>query len=62
MLLTNIQVLRLSQAFANNYSANMKLSKTQLHKKEQPELFLSRLLGPLLKNGLPLLGIVYKIY
>ena len=40
----------------------MKLSKTQLHKKEQPELFLSRLLGPLLKNGLPLLGIVYKIY
>ena len=32
LLLTNAQVLRLRKAFANNSSANIKLSKTQLHK------------------------------
>ena len=32
LLLINTQVLRLHKAFANNSSANMKLSKTQLHK------------------------------
>ena len=32
LLLTNAQVLRLRKAFANNFSANIKLSKTQLHK------------------------------
>ena len=32
LLLTNTQVSRLCKAFANNYSANIKLSKTQLHK------------------------------
>ena len=31
-LLTNTQVLKLCKAFANNSSANIKLSKTQLHK------------------------------
>ena len=31
-LLTNTQVLRLFKAFANNSSANIKLSKTQLDK------------------------------
>ena len=31
-LLTNTQVSNLRKAFANNYSANIKLSKTQLHK------------------------------
>ena len=31
-LLTNTQVLRLCKAFANNSSANIKLSKTQLDK------------------------------
>ena len=50
LLLTNTQVLRLPQAFANNSSANMKLSKTQLHRKEQPGGFLGRLLAPLLKT------------
>ena len=30
--LTNTQVSRLRKAFANNSSANIKLSKTQLHK------------------------------
>ena len=50
MLLTNTQVLRLRQVFANNSSADLKLSKTQLHRKERPGWFLGRLLGPLLKN------------
>ena len=32
LLLTNTQVSKLSKAFANNYSANIQLSKTQLHR------------------------------
>ena len=34
LLLTNTQVSRLRKAFAKNSSANIKLSKTQLHKIE----------------------------
>ena len=32
LLLSNTQILRIRKAFANNSSANIKLSKTQLHK------------------------------
>ena len=32
LLLTNTQVSKLRKAFSNNSSANIKLSKTQLHK------------------------------
>ena len=53
--LTNTQVLRLFKAFANVSSANIKLSKTKLHKIGQPGRFLCRMLGPLLKTVLPLL-------
>ena len=60
LLLTNTQVLRLQKAFANNSSANIKLSKTQLHKIGQSGGFLGRLLAPLLKTGLPLIGNVIK--
>ena len=60
LLLTNTQVLRLRKAFANNSSANIKLSKTQLHKIGQSGGFLGRLLGPLLKTGLPLMKNVLK--
>ena len=60
LLLTNTQVLKLCKAFANNNSANIKLSKTQLHKIGQSGGFLDRLLGPLLKTGLPLIGNVLK--
>ena len=60
LLLTITQVLRLRKAFANNSSANIKLSKTQLHKIGQSGGFLGRLLGPLLKTGLPLIGDVLK--
>ena len=60
MLLTNTHVSELRKAFANNSSANIKLSKTQLHKIGQSGGFLGRLLGPLLKTGLPLIGNVLK--
>ena len=60
LLLTNTQVSRLGKAFANGSSANIKLSKTQLHKIGQSGGFLGRLLGPLLKTGLPLIGNVLK--
>ena len=32
LLLSNTQILRIRKVFANNSSANIKLSKTQLHK------------------------------
>ena len=60
MLLTNTQVLRLCKAFPNNSSANIRLSKTQLHKIGQSGGFLDRLLGPLLKTGLSLIKNVLK--
>ena len=60
LLLTNTQVSKLRKAFSNNSSANIKLSKIQLHKIGQSEGFLGRLLGILLKNGWPLLGNILK--
>ena len=60
LLLTSTQVLRLRKAFANNSSANIKLSKTQLHKIEQSGGLLGRPLGPLIKTGLPLMKNVLK--
>ena len=60
LLLTNRQVSNLGKSFANNSSANIKLSKTQLSKMIQSGGFLSRLLGPLLKTGLPLIKNVTK--
>ena len=53
--LTNTQVSKLHKAFVNNWSGNIKLPKTQLHKIEQLGGFLGRFLGPLLKTGLPLM-------
>ena len=55
MLLTNTKDLRLRKAFANSFSASIKFSKTQLYKIGQSAGFLCRLLGPLLKIGLPLM-------
>ena len=54
LLLTNRQVSNLCKAFANHLSADIKLLKTQLSKMIQSGGFLGRLLGPLLKTGLPL--------
>ena len=42
LLLTNTQVSMLRKAFENNYSANIKLSKTKLHKIGQSWGFLGR--------------------
>ena len=60
LLLTNRQVLNLCKAFANHSSTDIKLSKTQLFKMIQSGGFLGRLLGPLLKTGLPLIKNVIK--
>ena len=60
LLLTNTQVSNLRKAFANNSSANIKLSKTQLLKMIQLGGFFGRLLGSLLKTGLPLILNVIK--
>ena len=54
-MLTNRQVTNLRKAFANHTSTDIKFSKTQLSKMIQLGGFISRLLGPLLKTGLPLM-------
>ena len=54
LLITDRQVSHLHKAFSNNSSTDIKLSKTQLSKMIQLGGFLDRLLGPLLKTGLPL--------
>ena len=61
LLLTNTQVLKLRKAFANNSSANTKLSKTQLHKIGQSGGCLGWILGTLLKTGLLLIKNVLKL-
>ena len=60
LLLTNRQVANIRKAFAKNTSIDIKLSKTQLSKIIQSGGFLGRLLGPLLKTGLPLIKNVIK--
>ena len=50
LLLTNRQAANLCKAFANHLSTDVKLSKMI-----QSGGFLGRLLGPLLKTGLPLI-------
>ena len=60
LLLTKRQFANLRKAFANYLSPDIKLSKTQLSKMIQSGGFLGRLLGPLLKTGLPLIKNVYK--
>ena len=60
LLLTNRQVSNLRKAFAKNTSTDIKLPKTQLSKMIQSGGFLGRLLGPLLKTGLPLMKSVIK--
>ena len=60
ILLANRRVANLRKAFANYLSTDIKLSKTQLSKMIQSGGFLGRLLGPLLKTGLPLIKNVIK--
>ena len=55
LLLTNRQVANIRKAFANHSSIDIKLSKMI-----QSGAFLGKLLGPLLKTGLPLMKSVIK--
>ena len=61
LLLTDRQVLSLRKSFASGSSTDIKLSKPQLPKMIQSGGFPSRLLGPLLKTGLPLIKDVIKL-
>ena len=60
ILLANRRVANLRKAFANYLSTNIKLSKTELFKMVQRGRFFGRLLGPLLKTGLPLMKNLIK--
>ena len=57
LLFTNRKVANLRKAFANHTSTDI---KTQLSKMIQLGRFLGRLLGPLLKTGLPLMKSVIQ--
>ena len=59
-LLNDTQVSKLSKAFANNFSANTNLWKTQLHKIGHSGGLLGRLLGPWLKTGLSLIRNIFR--
>ena len=60
LLLANTQVSKLRKAFPNNSSADKKLWKTELDKIGKQGGILGRLLAPLLKTGLHLMGNVLK--
>ena len=60
LLLTDRQVSSIRKAFSNNSSVDVKSSKIQFSKIIQPGGFLCRLLGPLLKTGLPLIRKLIK--
>ena len=60
LLLTKRQVASIRKSFANHWSTDIKLSKSQLSKMIQSRGFLGRLLDPLLKTGLPLIENVTK--
>ena len=60
LLLTIRQKTKVRNAFNNNMSTDLKLSKAQINKIIQSGGFLGRLLGPLLKTVLPLIKSVIK--
>ena len=60
LLLTNRQVTNLREAFGNHTLTDIRLSKTQLSKMIQLGGFPGRLLGSLLKAGLPLMKSVIQ--
>ena len=55
LLLTTRQKTKQRNAFNNNMSFDLKLSTSQISKIIRSGGFLGRLLGPLLKTGLPLI-------
>ena len=60
LLLTTRQKTKVRNAFNNNMSTDLKLSKAEINKIIQSGGFLGKLLGPLLKRGLPLIKNVIK--
>ena len=60
LLLTTRQTTKLRNVIENNMSTDMKLPNTQISKRIQSGGFLGKLLGPLLKTGLPLIKYVMK--
>ena len=60
LLLTTREKTKLRNVFNNNMSTDLKLSRAQISKIIQSGRFLGRLLGPLLKTGLPLIKNVIK--
>ena len=60
LLLTTRQKTKIRNAFNNNMSTDIKLSKAQINKIIQCDGFLGKILGPLLKTGLPLIKNVTK--
>ena len=60
-LLTTRQKTKLRNALNNNMSTDLKLSKAQISKIIQSGGFLGRLLGSLLKTGIPLIKNVIKL-
>ena len=61
LLLTIRQITKLRNNIENNLQTDIKLSKAQISKIIQSGGFLGKLLGPLLKIGLPLLKSVIKL-
>ena len=60
LLLTTRQKTKIRNAFNNNAFTNIKPSKAQINRIVQSGGFLGKLLGPLLKTGLPLIKNVIK--
>ena len=60
LLLTTRQKTKLRNAFNNNMSTDLKLSKAQISKIVQSGGFLGWLIGPLLKTGIPFIKNVIK--
>ena len=60
LLLTTRQTTKPRNAIENNMATDIKLSKAQISKIIQSGGFLVKLLGPLLKTGLPLIKNVIK--
>ena len=60
LFLTQRQITKLRNNIENNLKTDIKLSKAQISKIIQSGRFLGKLLGPLLKTGLPLLKSVMK--
>ena len=60
LLLTTRQKTKIRNAFNNNRSIDLKISKAQINNINQFGGYLGKLLGPLLKTGLPLIKNVIK--